>query len=52
MNTLLLLDTSPGLVGVYLGLALPLMVWVMWGHFVLIFQRRIAAGLTAGAVKE
>lgn len=28
-----LLDTYRGLAGVYAGLALPLMVWVMWGHF-------------------
>jgi multiple sugar transport system permease protein len=28
-----LLDTYRGLSGVYIGLALPLMVWVMWGHF-------------------
>jgi ABC-type glycerol-3-phosphate transport system permease component len=28
-----LLDTYQGLSGVYIGLALPLMVWVMWGHF-------------------
>jgi multiple sugar transport system permease protein len=28
-----LLDTYQGLSGVYVGLGLPLMVWVMWGHF-------------------
>ncbi len=28
-----LLDTYQGLAGVYVGLAIPLMVWVMWGHF-------------------
>lgn len=33
MNRLHLLDTYPGLSGVYIGLGLPLMVWVMWGHF-------------------
>jgi ABC-type glycerol-3-phosphate transport system permease component len=33
LRKLFLLDTYPGLSGVYIGLALPLMVWVMWGHF-------------------
>jgi multiple sugar transport system permease protein len=33
LRKLQLLDTYRGLSGVYIGLALPLMVWVMWGHF-------------------
>lgn len=33
LRKLLLLDSYTGLSGVYIGLALPLMVWVMWGHF-------------------
>jgi ABC-type glycerol-3-phosphate transport system permease component len=33
LRKLFLLDTYQGLAGVYIGLALPLMVWVMWGHF-------------------
>jgi multiple sugar transport system permease protein len=33
LNKLLLLDTYEGLSGVYIGIGLPLMVWVMWGHF-------------------
>jgi len=33
LRKLFLLDTYPGLAGVYVGLAIPLMVWVMWGHF-------------------
>jgi ABC-type glycerol-3-phosphate transport system permease component len=33
LRKLFLLDTYQGLSGVYIGLALPLMVWVMWGHF-------------------
>ncbi|GAB3958527.1 carbohydrate ABC transporter permease [Actinoallomurus acanthiterrae] len=33
LRKLQLLDTYRGLTGVYVGLALPLMVWVMWGHF-------------------
>ena len=28
-----LIDTYPGLSGVYIGLALPLMVYILWGHF-------------------
>jgi ABC-type glycerol-3-phosphate transport system permease component len=33
LNQLHLLDTYRGLSGVYIGLALPLMVYVLWGHF-------------------
>jgi multiple sugar transport system permease protein len=33
LRKLFLLDSYQGLSGVYIGLALPLMVWVMWGHF-------------------
>jgi ABC-type glycerol-3-phosphate transport system permease component len=33
LRQLFLLDTYEGLAGVYVGLGLPLMVWVMWGHF-------------------
>jgi multiple sugar transport system permease protein len=33
LRKLFLLDTYSGLSAVYIGLALPLMVWVMWGHF-------------------
>jgi trehalose/maltose transport system permease protein len=33
LRKVFLLDTYRGLSGVYIGLALPLMVWVMWGHF-------------------
>jgi multiple sugar transport system permease protein len=33
LRKLFLLDSYTGLSGVYIGLALPLMVWVMWGHF-------------------
>ncbi len=33
LRKLFLLDTYSGLSSVYIGLALPLMVWVMWGHF-------------------
>lgn len=33
LRQLRLLDTYEGLSGVYVGLGLPLMVWVMWGHF-------------------
>ncbi len=33
LRRFLLLDTYQGLAGVYVGLAIPLMVWVMWGHF-------------------
>jgi multiple sugar transport system permease protein len=33
LRTFFLLDSYRGLSGVYIGLALPLMVWVMWGHF-------------------
>jgi ABC-type glycerol-3-phosphate transport system permease component len=28
-----LIDTYPGLSGVYIGLSLPLMVYILWGHF-------------------
>jgi len=33
MIRLHLLDTYTGLSGVYIGLALPLMVYILWGHF-------------------
>lgn len=33
LNKLHLLDTYRGLSGVYIGLALPLMVYILWGHF-------------------
>jgi multiple sugar transport system permease protein len=33
LNQLHLLDTYRGLSGVYIGLALPLMVYILWGHF-------------------
>jgi ABC-type glycerol-3-phosphate transport system permease component len=33
LNDLHLLDTYRGLSGVYIGLALPLMVYILWGHF-------------------
>ncbi|WP_223863851.1 carbohydrate ABC transporter permease [Streptomyces sp. 5-10] len=33
LNRLGLLDTYSGLSGVYIGLALPLMVYILWGHF-------------------
>jgi multiple sugar transport system permease protein len=33
LNQLHLLDTYRGLSGVYIGLSLPLMVYVLWGHF-------------------
>jgi multiple sugar transport system permease protein len=33
LRKLFLLDSYSGLSAVYIGLALPLMVWVMWGHF-------------------
>jgi len=33
LRKMYILDTYRGLSGVYVGLALPLMVWVMWGHF-------------------
>lgn len=33
MNQLHLLDTYPGLAGSYVGLGVPLMVYVLWGHF-------------------
>jgi ABC-type glycerol-3-phosphate transport system permease component len=33
MTKLHLLDTYQGLSGVYIGLSLPLMVYILWGHF-------------------
>ncbi len=33
MQRLHLLDTYQGLSGVYIGLSLPLMVYILWGHF-------------------
>lgn len=33
LNKLHLLDTYRGLSGIYIGLALPLMVYILWGHF-------------------
>lgn len=33
LNQLHLLDTYRGLSGVYIGLSLPLMVYILWGHF-------------------
>jgi ABC-type glycerol-3-phosphate transport system permease component len=77
LRKMYLLDTYRGLTGGHIGLARPLTVRVMWGHFrailshlpwgdvaaatvvvtiplvvlVLIFQRRIVRGPTAGAVK-